>query len=169
MARRPKKPTTPPESAAPGWQREQEEKIALIEERERERERRLSFTPQVGSTASGARNFDPGSPSRFRKLRALSRFLLLASYLLLGLVIAGVGITIWQWRVGEIEGVDRLAVTLVIWLVAGGFIYTLFKFLGELAWLLADLGDHQSDVRNLLLDLRDDLQRHWSAEERRRE
>ena len=167
MARRTSPPERPSDPEPSGWRREQEEKIALIEERERERERRLSFAPHVGTTASGARNFDPGAPSRFRKLRALSRFLLLSSYLLLGLVIAGVGITIWQWRAGAVEGVDRLAVTLVVWLVAGGFIYTFFKFLGELAWLLADLGDHQNDVRNLLLDLRDDLQRHWSAEERR--
>jgi hypothetical protein len=38
--------------------------------------------------------------------------------------------------------------------------------LGELAWLLADLGDHQLDTRNLMIDLRDDLQRRWNASPR---
>ncbi len=31
--------------------------------------------------------------------------------------------------------------------------------LGEVSWLLADIGDHQLDARNLLLDLRDDVDR----------
>ncbi len=145
------------------WRREQEDRIALIEQRALDRDRRLSLADEVGSTASGARNFDPGAPSRFRKLRALSRFLLLSSYLLLGLVIAGIGVTLWLWREGVIVERGILALAVAGWLLAGGFLYSLFKFLGELAWLLADLGDHQNDVRNLLIDLRDDLHRRWSS------
>lgn len=145
------------------WRREQEQRISLIEERERQRDRRLSLADEVGSTAREVRNFDPGAPSRFRKLRALARFLLLASYLLLGIVLAGIGITLWLWREGVIVERGILALAVAGWLLGGGFIYFFFKFLGELAWLLADLGDHQLDVRNLLLDLRDDLHRRWSG------
>lgn len=144
------------------WRREQERKISLIEERQLDRDRRLSLADEVGATARGVRNFDPGAPSRFRKLRALARFLVLSSYLLLGIVLAGIGVTFWLWREGAIAERGLLAIAVAAWLLAGGFLYCLFKFLGELAWLLADLGDHQQDVRNLLLDLRDDLHRRWS-------
>ena len=51
------------------------------------------------------------------------------------------------------------ALALVGWLMVGGFSYCLFKFLGELSWLLADFGDHQVDTRNLLIDLRDSIER----------
>jgi len=146
------------------WRQEQEQRISLIEERERQRDRRLSLADEVGATARGVRNFDPGAPSRFRKLRALARFLILSSYLLLGIVLAGIGITLWLWREGVIAERGILAIAIAAWLLAGGFLYSLFKFLGELSWLLADLGDHQHDVRNLLIDLRDDLHRRWSGQ-----
>ncbi len=147
----------------PEWRQTQEERIALIEDRAREKDRRLSLAQDLGRSAGGASNFDPGAPSRFGKLRVLARFLLLASYLLLGLVFAGIGVTVWLWREGAIEGAGIFSLAIVGWLLIGGFVYALFKFLGELAWLLADFGDHQLDARNLLIDLRDDLQRNWRA------
>ena len=58
----------------------------------------------------------------------------------------------WAW-------LPWLALALVGWLMVGGFSYCLFKFLGELSWLLADFGDHQVDSRNLLIDLRDAIDR----------
>lgn len=145
------------------WEREQAERIALIERLEQEESARLSLRASMGETASRARNFDPGASSRFSKLRALSRFLLLAGYLLLGLGITGIGVTIYLWREGTITSPGVLALAIVGWVAASGFVFALFKFLGELAWLLADLGDHQVDVRNLLIDLRDDLQREWTS------
>ena len=144
----------------PDWKREQEERIALIEDRAREKEQRFSAGHDLGRSTIGASNFDPGAPSRFGKLRVLGRFLLLSSYLLLGLVLAGIGVTVWLWKDGAIEGIGTLSLAIIGWLILGGFVYSLFKFLGELAWLLADSGDHQLDSRNLLIDLRDDLERH---------
>lgn len=139
----------------------------MIEDRAREKDRRVSMAHELGRSAGGASNFDPGAPSRFGKLRVLARFLLLASYLLLGLVLTGIGVTVSLWRDGVIEGTGLFALAVVGWLLIGGFVYSLFKFLGELAWLLADFGDHQLDSRNLLIDLRDDLQRNWRAKDSR--
>ena len=139
------------------WRREQEDRIALIEGQQGSGRGSAGASP--ASAGIGARNFDPGAPSRFHKLRVVARFTLLASYLLLGVMIAGIGVTTWLWREGVIAEDGVFALAVLGWLFAGGFSYVLFKFLAEMSWLLADLGDHQLDARNLLIDLRDDLER----------
>jgi hypothetical protein len=42
--------------------------------------------------------------------------------------------------------------------VAGLVLYLALKYLGELAFLLADVGDQQNDVVQLLLDIRDNTE-----------
>ena len=147
-----------PSGNDPAWKQAQEDRIALIETQGEKKDRQRARAFEAGRATPG-QNFDPGAPSRFRTLRALARFLLLASYLLLGLAFAGIGVTVWLWRDGVIESEATLALALVGWLMVGGFSYCLFKFLGELSWLLADFGDHQVDTRNLLIDLRDSIER----------
>jgi len=147
------------DAARSDWKSEQAERIALIEEREREEARRFSADERSAGSFQGVRNFNPGTSSRFGKLRVLSRFLILATYLMLGLTIAGTGVTVWMWQGGLFSAPAWFALALIGWCLLGGFLFSLFKFLAELAWLLADLGDHQLDARNLLIDMRDDDQR----------
>ena len=139
------------------WRKDQEERIRLVESRGgNERE---SLASEFGVSLDRVRNFHPGAVSRFRKLRALSRFMLLGAYLFLPMVLVGAAMTVLLFH----EIVDGnpllLAVMLLGWLLLLVFSFFLFKFLGEMSWLLADLGDHQLDVRNLLLDLSDDAGR----------
>ena len=76
----------------------------------------------------------------------------------------GAGVTLFLYREAVIGSIGVLVLILLGWLLLVVFSFCLFKFLGELAWLLADLGDHQLDVRNLLLDLRDDLGRVFGGQ-----
>ena len=104
------------------------------------------------------RNYNPGAVTRFRKLRTLSRFMILCAYLLTGLVLGGAGLLLLAYQEGLLTFSQLVASFLgTMWLAVLTFAFS--KFLGELSWLLADLGDHQLDVRNLLLDLREDLDR----------
>ncbi|MEE8142255.1 MAG: hypothetical protein V3T77_04080 [Planctomycetota bacterium] len=140
------------------WRREQEKRIALVESLGHGRGAQ-SFAVQYGTGLDRVSHFNPGAMTRFRKLRALSRFLLVSAYMLLALILVGAGITVFLWREGVVERVGVLALWLLGWLLLLVLVFCLLKFLGELSWLLADMGDHQLDVRNLLLDLRDDLGR----------
>ncbi len=139
------------------WREEQEKRIELLESLGRAKRRSLAV--DYGTGLDPVRFYNPGAVTRFRKLRALSRFLLLAAYLLMALIIAGAGITVYLYREGTVQEAGVLALLLLGWLMLLVFLFCLFKFLGELAWLIADVGDHQLDMRNLLLDLRDDLAR----------
>lgn len=162
-------------SAREAWQREQDERIALVETLSRDKVDRKEGVPyaiQFGTGAERVRNYNPGAITRFRKLRALSRFLLLSAYVLLGLVLVGAGLTAFLYRQGLIERWEVLVLAELGWLFLLFLIFSLFKFLGEMAWLLADLGDHQLDTRNLLLDLREDADRAFAeslARESRRQ
>ena len=112
------------------------------------------------------RNFNPGAVSRFRKLRALSRFMILCAYVLIALFF-GLGVVfLGLYHEGQLTFGWLLAGLIVLGLGLVGT-FCLFKFLGELAWLLADLGDHQLDVRNLLLDVRDDADRLIAVRDRK--
>ncbi|MHC4935258.1 MAG: hypothetical protein ACYTGJ_03465 [Planctomycetota bacterium] len=130
------------------WRREQEDRIALIE-------------GEGGAPAPApgdARNFLPGAPSRQRRLRGAGRLLLLGGYLLLGIALAGVGLSIHFWREGQLtDGVMALLVLGALFLGCATFI--LFKSLAELLWSLAEQGDQRLDSRNLLVDIRDALDR----------
>lgn len=141
------------------WLGEQEQRIQLIEnlERKEARGRRAgeSYALEYGTGVDRVRNFHPGAVTRFRKLRALSRFLLVAAYLVFGVVLVGAGLTVLLYRQGAISGLVWLVLALVGWSLLLVFMFALFKFLGEMAWLLADLGDHQLDSRNLLIDMRE--------------
>ncbi len=146
------------------WQDEQAKRIELFENRARQERR--SLAGEFGVSNDRVRNFHPGAVSRFRKLRALSRFMLLGAYLFLPLVLAGGAITVHLWRESGAGDPALLGLLLLGWLLLLCFSFFLFKFLGEMSWLLADLGDHQLDVRNLLLDLRDDMDRAIAPERR---
>ena len=158
--------------AKAAWKQEQDERIALIEKMSnggtgnvrpgngRAGSARVeSYAAEYGTGLDRVRNFNPGALSRFRKLRALSRFLILAAYLLVGMVLLGAGLAIFLYQDGRIES----GLTLLLILAGGGifllFTFSLFKFLGEMSWLLADLGDHQLDCRNLLIDIREEADR----------
>ena len=56
---------------------------------------------------------------------------------------------------GEIGSIVILSMVLIGWILVGGILFLLLKYLAELALLMASLGDQQNDVVRLLLDLRD--------------
>lgn len=147
------------------WLDEQQKRLELYEELERDNARPQSFSVEFGTGLDRVRNYNPGAVSRFRKLRALSRFMILCAYLLTGLIFGCGAVAVALFRdelfsIGVLVGIQFvLALSLV-------FSFCLFKFLGELSWLLADVGDHQLDVRNLLLDVRDDLDRVLAQRDR---
>ena len=60
---------------------------------------------------------------------------------------------------GTIESVSLLIALMIAWLVIGIALYLLLKYLGELSFLLADVGDQQNDIVQLLLDIRDNTDR----------
>ncbi|MCI0652412.1 MAG: hypothetical protein L0Z55_11070 [Planctomycetes bacterium] len=134
------------------WQDEQAKRIELIESMSK-RERR-STGAALASSPDRVRNYNPGAITRFRKLRALSRFMLLGAYLFLPLILCGLAACVYLYRQSEVDPAWLVLATLG-WTLLLLFAFFLFKFLGEMSWLLADLGDHQLDVRNLLLDLRE--------------
>ena len=142
------------------WHSEQEERLRLLERLAAEGSERPSLAVAFGTGSDRVRNYNPGAVSRFRKLRALSRFMILCAYLIVGLFIAAGVLLVGLHR-------DEVISTMTLWglLLVDGillvFSFCLFKFLGELSYLLADVGDHQLDVRNLLIDLREDAER-WS-------
>jgi hypothetical protein len=140
---------------------EDRQKIALLERLE-SRARKRSGKPyyeefQTGS--AGVRHFSPTAPSRFLRFRALSDVIVLGAYLELLLVAVGAGIMVYLRYSGIIETASVLFALLVAWLVVGIGLYLFFKYLGELAFLLADVGDQQNDLVQLLLDLRDNTDR----------
>lgn len=139
------------------WRREQQNRIELIESMDRRKSE--SFARAYGTGTDRVRNYNPGAVSRFRKLRALSNFMILAAYLVGGLALSLGGVVIYLFQQGEIASIPLLVLALLGTVLVSLLVFCLFKFLGELAWLMADLGDHQLDVRNVLLDVRDDFDR----------
>ena len=71
------------------------------------------------------------------------------------LALTGIGLTIYLKVVGEIDSIVILSMVLIGWILVGGILFLLLKYLAELALLMAGLGDQQNDVVRLLLDLRD--------------
>ncbi|MEM7235490.1 MAG: hypothetical protein AAF517_25175, partial [Planctomycetota bacterium] len=85
------------------------------------------------------------------------------------LALLGMGCTFYLWFDGKIEDLSLLLMLLIGWSIGGAASFFFFKFLGELAFLCADLGDRQNDVVQLLLDLRsvnDRLERRAGEEDR---
>jgi DNA-directed RNA polymerase subunit RPC12/RpoP len=142
------------------------ERLALVE-RLTERRARRSGRPlyEEFQTGTGSvRHYNPGAPSRFLRFRALSDLLVLAAYVELLLVAAGVGLTVYLWLAGQIPSAALLFVCLVGWLILGTGAYLVFKYLGEMAFLLADVGDQQNDLVQLLIDLRENTDREAEAD-----
>ena len=140
--------------------REEEDrrKLELIERVEKKNERLQGSQPyyeRFQTGLHGVRNYSPNAPSRFLRLRALSDFLLLAAYLVAMLVLVGAGMTIYLKVVGVLASHAVLLLCLVGWAILGTVLFLGLKLLGELTFLLAELGDHQNDLVQLLLDLRD--------------
>ena len=133
------------------------DRIALIERMDSRGRRRAGrpYYEEFQTGSEGVRHFNPRGPSRFLRFRSLADFLVLGAYLELLLVAVGIGLTIYLKIAGVLESIAVLFVVVVAWLVVGGGLYLFFKYLGELAFLLADVGDQQNDLVQLLLDLRE--------------
>ena len=144
---------------------EDKDKIALIERQDSRARPRIGhraghqagrpYYEEFQTGAEGVRHFNPRAPSKFQRFRALSDFLVLGAYLELLLVGVGLGLLIYLRLSGWIENLALLFSLIVVWLILGTGLYMLFKYLGELAYLLADIGDQQNDVVQILLDIRE--------------
>ncbi|MBI4601089.1 MAG: hypothetical protein HY721_03925 [Planctomycetes bacterium] len=136
---------------------EDRDKLALIERMQARGGKRPGrpYYEEFQTGSEGVRNYNPRAPSRFLRFRNLSDFLVLGAYVELLLVALGVGLLVYLWISGILESASVLLVLIVGWLVVGVGLYLFFKYLGELAFLLADIGDQQNDVVQLLLDVRE--------------
>lgn len=144
---------------------EDKDKIALIEKID-SRTRKPSGRPyyeEYQTGAQGVRNYNPRAPSKFARFRSLSDILVLCAYFELFLVAVGTGLMIYLKLTGFIPNLATLLSLIVIWLLTGSGLYFLFKFLGEFAYLLSDVGDQQNDIVQLLLDLRENTNRETST------
>ena len=131
------------------------EKLALLERLEERRGRPVGrpYHETFDAGAGGVRQYKPGAPSRFLGLRALSDLLLIGAYLEVFLVVVGVAITGYLWF-EAIVSTPWAVLALVVWTGAGVAAFLLLKSFAELALLLADVGDQQTDLVKLLLDIR---------------
>jgi uncharacterized Zn finger protein (UPF0148 family) len=136
---------------------EDEEKIELLERIEASKGRRGArpYYEEFQTGVEGVRHFNPRAPSRFLRLRAFSDFLVLAAYLEALLSLLGVGLLVYLRVSGQIASLPLLFLTITAALMVGGGVFLFFKYLGELAFVLADVGDQQNDLVQLLLDVRD--------------
>ena len=135
---------------------EDREKLALIERVESLRgRRRRPYYEEYQTGVEGVRHFNPRAPSRYLRVRAISDFMVLGAYVEILLVAVGIGLMIHLKVTGRIESVSLFFALLVAWLVPGIALFLFFKYLGELAFLLAEVGDQQNDVVQLLLDVRE--------------
>jgi DNA-directed RNA polymerase subunit RPC12/RpoP len=137
---------------------EDRERLALIEKMEARSRGARPYSEEYGISPESVRHFNPNAPSRFLRVRALSEILVLGAYLVVFLVLLGMGLTVYLKISGAIATVPVLLVCLVGWGIAGAVLYMTLKYLGELAFLLADVGDQQNDLVQLLLDIRDNTE-----------
>ena len=131
------------------------EKLALLERLEERRGRAVGrpYYETFGTGTGGVRHYKPGAPSRFLGLRALSDLLLIGAYLELFLTTVGVGATIFLWF-REMLTTPWVVLAVVAWSCVGIAGFLVLKCFAEVALLLADVGDQQSDLVKLLLDVR---------------
>ncbi len=137
---------------------EDQHRIALIEKMESRGREGRPYYEEYGIGIEPVRHYNPNAPSRFLKVRALSELFIVGAYLSAFLVLMGIGLTVYLKAIDVIPSVPILLLCLVGWTVAGTVLYLGFKYLGELAFLLADLGDQQNDVVQLLLDVRENTE-----------
>lgn len=133
------------------------DRIALIErvESRGQKGRGRPYYEEFQTGQEGVRHFNPRAPSRFSRFRALSDFLVLGAYLEILLVSVGIGLVIYLRISGLVTSLPVLFLLVISWLVVGTGLFLFLKYLGELAFLLADIADQQNDVVQLLHDLRD--------------
>lgn len=135
---------------------EDREKLALIERVESRRGRkRRPYYEEYQTGVEGVRHFNPRAASRFLRVRAISDFMVLGAYVEILLVAVGIGLMIHLKLTGGIASLSVFFALVVAWLVPGIALFLIFKYLGELAFLLAEVGDQQNDVVQLLLDVRE--------------
>jgi DNA-directed RNA polymerase subunit RPC12/RpoP len=137
---------------------EDRERIALIEKMEARGRGAKPYYEEYGITGESVRHFNPNAPSRFLRVRALSELLVLGAYLVVFLVLLGMGLTVYLKIAGTIASIPVLLMALLGWAIGGAVLYLALKYLGELAFLLADVGDQQNDLVQLLLDIRDNTE-----------
>ena len=137
---------------------EDQERLALIEKMEARSRGSRPYYEEYGVGVDPVRHYNPNAPSRFLRVRALSELLVLGAYLAVFLVLMGIGLTVYLKIADVITSIPILLVCLVGWAVAGVVLYLSLKYLGELAFLLADLGDQQNDLVQLLLDIRENTE-----------
>ena len=138
-------------------QMEDRRRIELIERQEKKNLDRQASMPYYERFQTGTqpvRNYDPRSGPGFLSLRYLADLLLLGAYAALLLSLTGIGLTVYLQVSGEISSIVMLSIILIGWVLVGGVLFLVLKYLAELALLLASLGDQQNDVVRLLLDLR---------------
>lgn len=144
------------EKARQKKQHEDQRRIELIERMDIRRKRESRpYYETYGTGQSPVRHFNPGAPSRYLRLRALSELCLLFAYLEVVFVLMGMGLTVYCTLEGLIASVPLLVLCLVGWVIVGSVLYVVLKFLAELAFVLSDIGDQQRDETQLLLDLRE--------------
>lgn len=145
---------------------EDREKLALIERIESRGGKKPGkpYYEEFQTGADEVRHFNPRATSRFLRFRNLSDFLVLGAYVELFLVAVGVGLIVYLKIAGFVASMAVLFTLIVAWLVVGVGLYLFFKYLGELAFLLADVGDQQNDVVQLLLDIRENTDGEGKAE-----
>ena len=146
---------------------EDREKLALIERVGARGSRRTGrpYYEEFQTGQESVRHFNPRSPSRFLRFRALSDFLVLGAYVEILLVSAGIGLVIYLRLCGLIGSVSLLFLLIIVWVIVGTGLFLFLKYLGELAFLLADIGDQQNDIVQLLHDLRDNTDVRSASED----
>jgi len=137
---------------------EDQERIRLIETMEARSRGTRPYSEEYGVGGEPVRHFNPNAPSRFLRVRALSELLILGAYLTGFLVLMGIGLTFYLKIIDLVSSVPVLLICVIGWFVAGVAVFLVLKFLGELAFLLADVGDQQHDLVQLLLDIRENTE-----------
>jgi DNA-directed RNA polymerase subunit RPC12/RpoP len=89
--------------------------------------------------------------ARYLRLRSLSEFLLLASYLVAFLVMIAMGLTLYLGVTRVLDSPILVGILLIASFVIGVTLFLVLKTTGELTFLLADIADRQHDIADQLL------------------
>lgn len=134
---------------------EDRRRLALIEQAARRADASRPYYERFQTGADRVRHHHPGAPSRFLRSRALADWLLLTAWLVLFLALAAIALTLWLGIGGAIASPALVGIALVGGVIFAAVSFVLLKFLAEVAFLLAEVGDRQQEIVQLLLDLRD--------------
>lgn len=147
-------------------QEEDLRRLELIERQERRSVERsgVPYYERFQTGVQPVRHYDPKASSRYLRLRALSDLLLVGAYAALMLTLVGAGLTVYLKVSGELESLTILLLCEIAWILGGGLMFLFLKYLAELAFMLASLGDQQNDLVQLLRDLRENTDRQEREE-----